>query len=165
MICKECGSRQSKQEGGIYDDSKQKVMIFVCPKCGRKCPDCGGIQEWEDFGEMFIGQGSVGFTWICTECGAAEYNKEMTEVREWRDYEPPRGLVFLLKEIFNFVKFLPLLLGLVFLLVPFFFGYHLFYGDWKNEDAWNILAGMSLFLGGLSATVGLAIIKKWLGYN
>jgi len=69
-------------------------------------------------------------------------------------------LVFLLKGIFNFVKFLPLLLGLVFLLVPFFFGYHLFYGDWKNEDAWNILAGMSLFLGGLSATVGLAIIKK-----
>jgi len=164
-ICKECGSRQSKQEGGIYDDSKQKVMIFVCPKCGRKCPDCGGIQEWEDIGEMFIGQGSVGFTWICTECGAAEYNKEMTEVREWRDYEPPRGLVFLLKGIFKFVKFLPLLLGLVFLLIPFFFGYHLFYGDWKNEDAWNILAGMSLVFSMFSGITGLAIIKKWLGYN
>ena len=124
------------------------------------CPDCGGIQEWEEVGEMIKGQGSVGFTWICTECGLAEYNKKMTEVREWRDYEPPRGLVFLLKGIFNFVKFLPPLLGLVFLLIPFFFGYHLFYGDWKNEDAWNILAGMSLFLGGLSATAGLAIIKK-----
>lgn len=84
----------------------------------------------------------------------------MTEVREFLDYEPPRGLVFLLKGIFNFVKFLPLLLGLVFLLIPFFLGYHLFYGDWKNEDEWNILAIMCLVLGGLSATAGLAIIKK-----
>ncbi len=165
MICKECGSRQSKQEGGIYDYSKQKVMIFVCPKCGRKCPDCGGIQEWEEVDEMIKDQGSVGFTWICTECGLVEYNKEMTEAREFLDYEPPRGLVFLLKGIFNFVKFLPLLLGLVFLLVPFFFGYHLFYGDWKNEDAWNILAGMSLVFSMFSGITGLAIIKKWLGYN
>ena len=35
----------------------------------RNCPDCGGIQEWEEVGEMIKGQGSVGFTWICTECG------------------------------------------------------------------------------------------------
>lgn len=27
----------------------------------RKCPDCGGIQEWEEVGEMIKGQGSVGY--------------------------------------------------------------------------------------------------------
>ena len=41
-------------------------------------------------------------------------------------------------------------------------GYHLFYGDWKSEDDWNILAGMALFFSILFALVGLAITKSWL---
>ena len=59
MKCEICGSRQSEQKGGVYDDSKKNVMILVCPKCGRKCPDCGAIQKWEDVGERIKGQGSV----------------------------------------------------------------------------------------------------------
>ena len=46
MKCEICGSRQSEQKGGVYDDSKKNVIILVCPKCGRKCPDCGGTVSY-----------------------------------------------------------------------------------------------------------------------
>ena len=169
MKCEICSSRQSEQEGGIYDDSKKNLIILVCPKCGRKCPDCGGIQKWEDVGERIKGQGSVGFSWICSDCGLTEYNKEMANTREFLDYEPEPWVVFLGSATITIIYclsismiFLFRLFGLIALSVPFFFGYHLFYGDWKNEDAWNILAGMAVFFSIFSTLVGLAITKTWI---
>ena len=169
MKCEICGSRQSKQKGGVYDDSKKNVTILVCPTCGRKCPDCGGIQKWENVGEMIKGQGSVGFTWMCADCGLTEYNKEMLDTKEFLDYEPEPWVAFLGFATVTIIYCLSIsmiylfrLFGLFTLLVPFFFGYHLIYGDWKNEDAWNILAGMAVFFSIFSTLVGLAITKTWI---
>ena len=168
MKCEICGSRQSKQKGGVYDDSKKNVMILVCPTCGRKCPDCGEIQKWEDVGEMIKGQGSVGFTWMCSDCGLAEYNKKMVDTKEFLNYKPEPWVAFLGYSAIMIIYGLSVsmiclfrLFGLVALIVPFLLGYHLFYGDWKNEDAWNILAGMSVFFSIMFALLGLAITKSW----
>jgi len=166
--CKICGSQQSKQKGGVYDDSKKNILILVCPTCGRKCPDCGGIQNWEDIGEMIKGQGSVGFTWMCSDCGLTEYNKEMADTKEFLDYEPKPWVAFLGSSTITIIYGLSVsmvylfrLFGLVALIVPFLLGYLLFYGDWKNENSWDVLAGMAFFFSIMFALVGLAITKTW----
>jgi len=120
-------------------------------------------------GERIKGQGSVGFSWICSDCGLTEYNKEMANTREFLDSEPEPWVVFLGSATITIIYclsismiFLFRLFGLIALSVPFFFGYHLFYGDWKNEDAWNILAGMAVFFSIFSTLVGLAITNTWI---
>jgi len=105
---------------------------------------------------------------MCSDCGLTEYNKEMLDTKEFLDYEPEPWVAFLgsstitiIYGLFLSMIYLFRLFGLVTLIVPFLLGYHLFYGDWKNENDWNILAGMAVFFSILCALVGLAITKSW----
>ena len=109
---------------------------------------------------------------MCSDCGLTEYNKEMADTREFLDYEPDPWVALLGSATITIIYCLSIsmvylfrLFGLITLIVPFFFGYHLFYGDWKNDDAWNILAGMAAFFSILSSLVGLAITKTWFSKN